>query len=235
MLGGIPPQKTKTFLQLKGGVRVTLPGDPPGGVGAAAGREEAWPRSPGTPLPADAPWRRRGPDGDCRKSGGALGDLAMAAGGVPRLARPFIAGPYRSASWAPVTTRGPCFIDEKLRQTRHERVTQPAGPRPHLNPGLPDSSFCSVPLREGLGFSLCSSLRRTNSSQGQSGSTKEALKKPKLPQGRLDVPEDSSLEQEPLEKFPDDINPLTKEKGGPRGPEPTRYGDWERKGRCVDF
>lgn len=23
--------------------------------------------------------------------------------------------------------------------------------------------------------------------------------------------------------------------GGPRGLEPTRYGDWERKGRCVDF
>lgn len=25
------------------------------------------------------------------------------------------------------------------------------------------------------------------------------------------------------------------EKGGPTGPEPTRYGDWERKGRAVDF
>jgi len=23
--------------------------------------------------------------------------------------------------------------------------------------------------------------------------------------------------------------------GGPKGPEPTRYGDWERAGRCVDF
>ena len=22
---------------------------------------------------------------------------------------------------------------------------------------------------------------------------------------------------------------------GPTGPEPTRYGDWERRGRCVDF
>ena len=26
-----------------------------------------------------------------------------------------------------------------------------------------------------------------------------------------------------------------KEVGGPLGLEPTRYGDWERKGRCVDF
>ena len=25
------------------------------------------------------------------------------------------------------------------------------------------------------------------------------------------------------------------ESGGPKGPEPTRYGDWERNGRCVDF
>jgi len=23
--------------------------------------------------------------------------------------------------------------------------------------------------------------------------------------------------------------------GGPPGPDPTRYGDWERNGRCVDF
>ena len=26
-----------------------------------------------------------------------------------------------------------------------------------------------------------------------------------------------------------------KEIGGPDGPEPTRYGDWERKGICYDF
>lgn len=25
------------------------------------------------------------------------------------------------------------------------------------------------------------------------------------------------------------------ELGGPEGPEPTRYGDWERKGICYDF
>lgn len=25
------------------------------------------------------------------------------------------------------------------------------------------------------------------------------------------------------------------EDGGPSGPEPTRYGDWERKGIAVDF
>ena len=25
------------------------------------------------------------------------------------------------------------------------------------------------------------------------------------------------------------------ETGGPKGPEPTRFGDWEKNGRCIDF
>ena len=28
---------------------------------------------------------------------------------------------------------------------------------------------------------------------------------------------------------------VPREVGGPEGPEPTRYGDWEKKGRCIDF
>jgi len=28
---------------------------------------------------------------------------------------------------------------------------------------------------------------------------------------------------------------LKKEINGPKGLEPTRYGDWESKGRCYDF
>jgi hypothetical protein len=26
-----------------------------------------------------------------------------------------------------------------------------------------------------------------------------------------------------------------KEIGGREGPDPTRYGDWEKAGRCIDF
>ena len=29
--------------------------------------------------------------------------------------------------------------------------------------------------------------------------------------------------------------PMAKEYQGPRGPEPTRYGDWENKGIASDF
>ena len=36
---------------------------------------------------------------------------------------------------------------------------------------------------------------------------------------------------------PADSSPpaAVEEIGGPKGPEPTRYGDWERNGICYDF
>jgi len=30
---------------------------------------------------------------------------------------------------------------------------------------------------------------------------------------------------------PEDVEEI----GGPKGPEPTRFGDWEKGGRCSDF
>jgi hypothetical protein len=37
------------------------------------------------------------------------------------------------------------------------------------------------------------------------------------------------------ETAPKPATPMPKEIGGPKGPEPTRYGDWEVRGRCTDF
>jgi hypothetical protein len=34
---------------------------------------------------------------------------------------------------------------------------------------------------------------------------------------------------------PDAAPKKVPEIGGPKGPEPTRYGDWEQNGRCTDF
>ena len=31
------------------------------------------------------------------------------------------------------------------------------------------------------------------------------------------------------------VKPLPREYQGPKGPEPTRYGDWEKKGIASDF
>jgi hypothetical protein len=57
-----------------------------------------------------------------------------------------------------------------------------------------------------------------------------------------DVPDDGDEEMEQEEMFVeahDTFKHKTMEWGGPRRggrlPEPTRYGDWERKGRCTDF
>ena len=32
-----------------------------------------------------------------------------------------------------------------------------------------------------------------------------------------------------------DVTDREKEIGGRDGPDPTRYGDWEKNGRCIDF
>ena len=37
------------------------------------------------------------------------------------------------------------------------------------------------------------------------------------------------------QKKPAPVTARPGETGGPKGPEPTRYGDWERNGRCIDF
>jgi hypothetical protein len=49
-----------------------------------------------------------------------------------------------------------------------------------------------------------------------------------------DTPKSPEAQPEPQEPKP--AKPaLPKEIGGPTGPEPTRYGDWERNGRVSDF
>jgi hypothetical protein len=36
---------------------------------------------------------------------------------------------------------------------------------------------------------------------------------------------------EPAARDPDKVREI----GGRKGPDPTRYGDWEKAGRCIDF
>ncbi|HVY12055.1 MAG TPA: DUF1674 domain-containing protein [Alphaproteobacteria bacterium] len=38
----------------------------------------------------------------------------------------------------------------------------------------------------------------------------------------------TQAQKKPPAQKPGEVN-------GPKGPEPTRYGDWESKGRCTDF
>ncbi|CAM6123281.1 unnamed protein product [Calypogeia fissa] len=52
---------------------------------------------------------------------------------------------------------------------------------------------------------------------------------------RANLPEEVSNGGEGDDGDELDINEKTGEIGGPKGPEPTRYGDWEKGGRCSDF
>jgi len=55
--------------------------------------------------------------------------------------------------------------------------------------------------------------------------------------------EDKQTKPEPAQTTPHEAPPeLEKKKpdrpreiGGRDGPDPTRYGDWEKAGRCIDF
>jgi hypothetical protein len=49
-----------------------------------------------------------------------------------------------------------------------------------------------------------------------------------------DIP-NTSVSQKPVQPDPELIAPVIQEVGGVKGLEPTRYGDWEKNGRCVDF
>lgn len=96
-----------------------------------------------------------------------------------------------------------------------------------------------IPLRLlSTSFSARQGAEQNTDGEGCSKAEANAKKlKAKTPKGKLDEQDLShpNMSKDPLPAFPDDINPHTGEKGGPKGPEPTRYGDWERKGRVSDF
>lgn len=50
-----------------------------------------------------------------------------------------------------------------------------------------------------------------------------------------ELEESQSDPEQTTERKSERSNPSVREIGGPKGPEPTRYGDWERNGRCIDF
>ena len=42
-------------------------------------------------------------------------------------------------------------------------------------------------------------------------------------------------DEQKQEQEPEQDAEQPKEIGGRKGPDPTRYGDWEKAGRCIDF
>ena len=54
-------------------------------------------------------------------------------------------------------------------------------------------------------------------------------------QGRIEAIGDQRIDLAEPAKPAAKEQPQPREIGGPKGPEPTRYGDWEVGGRCTDF
>jgi hypothetical protein len=50
-----------------------------------------------------------------------------------------------------------------------------------------------------------------------------------------DIPAEDAAKSPQPETAPKPQPQRQREIGGPQGPEPTRYGDWEVNGRCTDF
>ncbi|MBL9047743.1 MAG: DUF1674 domain-containing protein [Tabrizicola sp.] len=62
------------------------------------------------------------------------------------------------------------------------------------------------------------------------------MDKPDLPPANLPPAAQRALaEAEARRKAAEALHALPKELGGRDGPEPVRYGDWEKKGLAVDF
>ena len=59
------------------------------------------------------------------------------------------------------------------------------------------------------------------------------------PRGKMDINKPDNKAEAAEDKVADDTqdtdNSPPKEIGGRDGPDPTRFGDWEKNGRCIDF
>ncbi|XP_051122852.1 uncharacterized protein LOC127245820 [Andrographis paniculata] len=104
------------------------------------------------------------------------------------------------------------------------------------------SSSSSLIARSGFSTSTARRFISTTAQLLQNQQQESALSKdhketkireqvPNEEQMNSNIIEDGGSEDEGV----DDVNKETGEVGGPRGPEPTRYGDWEKNGRCYDF
>lgn len=80
---------------------------------------------------------------------------------------------------------------------------------------------------------ICSTTQHFQSQQDNS--VKEQAKSFQENHTNDDTPGQEEKEQDGDDNDGVNVNEETGEIGGPKGPEPTRYGDWERNGRCYDF
>ncbi|XP_004501208.1 uncharacterized protein [Cicer arietinum] len=91
-------------------------------------------------------------------------------------------------------------------------------------------------LTRSLSNSATRLLFSTSTHPHNDNTVREQIQSP-TPESLHDQNKQNQQEEVEEEEEDDDtdVNKETGEVGGPKGPEPTRYGDWERNGRCSDF
>jgi len=76
-------------------------------------------------------------------------------------------------------------------------------------------------LSENREIAIFAAMATTSNRQPPAASNRQPP--PAAPAAPVDAPKEATDPKRP------------REIGGPKGPEPTRYGDWEFNGRCTDF
>lgn len=115
---------------------------------------------------------------------------------------------------------------------------------PPIGSGFPTATTGSFDVASLLSSALCQSVRGTAASAGAStGTDSEISDIPPAPDTDVsgedgDGPQEIDSDDIEGEEADEPIirkNEKTGEVDGPKGLEPTRYGDWEKGGRCYDF
>ena len=83
-------------------------------------------------------------------------------------------------------------------------------------------------------ISFSDDTSQDNDSKLDETSNKETTNGEENDQNSKKSENDNLIEQENSQNS-DSPDEVPKEIDGPKGPEPTRYGDWEKGGRCYDF
>ena len=104
-------------------------------------------------------------------------------------------------------------------------VVVPSGHKTHSVPSGPSLDVSGL-VSDPLGSGYTTDARRLKETRPVMKSSNETGSRNQAPATAPEPDTDENLGQQPQ---------CQREVGGPKGLEPTRYGDWEKGGRCIDF
>lgn len=122
----------------------------------------------------------------------------------------------------------PLSREERNKRLEEQLMRRKLQKQQTLSSSSPSTSSESTPSTSASLASFIAQNQTKGASQDQQGSTP-----PPSASASSETASEENVEGQT--KKGSHVNPETGEINGPRGPEPTRYGDFERGGRCFDF